>query len=166
MDADRVSPWLARGLYLFGLALIVTASIDLFSSVWPIRAGEMSWRYGFLGLAAGYLQTPMLGLIMIILTAAWQREATMLRAAGSVCLVAAVLLLLVMGVFGIDVMSMRQIRAEDAQLGVLVGGAVQEVKYFMAMLVFAAIGQGSLKTARSSAATWAKKKPGIVSTAK
>ena len=159
-----VSPWLIRGIYLFGFAFMLTAAIDLFTTVWPLRPTEMNWRYGFLGLAAGYLQTPTLGLLLIAGGAIWSRNATILRAVGYASLVLALVLLVVMGVFGLDVIQVRQVRAEEARAGVLYGGIFQEIKYFVAMIVLVLIGQGALKTAKRSASTWAKLAPGIVST--
>ena len=69
MRTSDISPWFIWGLYLFGLALMVTAGIDLLTTVWPFRLDQAAWRYGFLGLAAGYLQTPTLGLILITFAA-------------------------------------------------------------------------------------------------
>lgn len=159
-----VSPWLVWGIYLFGIAFMLTAAIDLFTTVWPLRPAEMTWRYGFLGLAAGYLQTPTLGLLMIALGAIWQRNAGLLQAVGVVCLVLAVAYVIVMGVFALDMLQVRQIRPPEAQAGILYGGIFQELKYFVAMCVFVLIGQGCLKTAKNSAADWSMKAPGIVST--
>lgn len=163
-DRD-VSPWFIWGIYLFGVAFMLTAAIDLFTTVWPMRPTEMTWRYGFLGLAAGYLQTPTLGLLMIALGAIWERNAALLRAVGFVCLGTALIYLIVMGIFALDVLQVRQIRPAEAQAGVLYGGIFQEIKYFVAMCVFVLLGQGCLKTAKASASSWARKPPGIVSKA-
>ena len=163
---DELSPWVARGLYLFGLALMLHASIDLFSTVWPMRWTELAWRYGFLGLAAGYLQTPTLGLLFIAGTAIWQDDARVVRAVGVVFMVCAVILLGIIGVFGLDVLAMRDLRAPEARSGVLVGGVLQEVKYSVATVVFVLLGHGFSKTAKrmASAAARVTKKHGIVST--
>lgn len=148
---DRVvSPWLVRGVYLFGVAFMLTAAIDLFTTVWPPRPTEMTWRYGFLGLAAGYLQTPTLGLLLVAGAAIWNRNAAVLRVVGSASLLSALVVLIVMGVFGLDVLQVRQLRAEEMRSSVLYGGIFQEVKYFVAMLVLVLIGQGMLKTAKST----------------
>lgn len=163
-DRD-VSPWLVWGIYLFGVAFMLTAAIDLFTTVWPMRPTEMTWRYGFLGLAAGYLQTPALGIVMIALAAIWQRNATLLRGVGVVCLATALMYLIIMGVFALDVLQVRQIRPPEAQAGVLYGGIFQEIKYGVAMCVYVLMGLGCLKTGKASASSWAKKAPGIVSKA-
>lgn len=161
-DRD-VSPWLIWGIYLFGVAFILTAAIDLFSTAWPMRPSEMQWRYGFLGLGGGYLQMPTLGLLLIAVGAILARNATLLRLAGIACLLFALALLVSMGVFGLDVLQVRQLRPEEARTNVLVGGVLQEIKYFVAAGVLVLLGQGCLKTAKESRSDWERKKPGIVS---
>ena len=165
MRTDDVSPWLIRGLYLFGFALILTAAIDLMTTVWPMRPAELAWRYGFLGLAAGYMQTPTLGLLLIMGAAALNDSSMVLRLMALVCLATAVILIGVMGIFGLDVIQMRGLRAEEMRASVLAGGIFQEVKYFVSMLVFAALGYGGLRTARTLSAHAAGRPhaPGIVS---
>lgn len=167
MRSDDLSPWLIRGVYLFGFALMLTAAIDLLTTVWPMRPGEMTWRYGFLGLSAGYLQTPTLGLMLIMGAGIVDGNSLVLRATAGICLLTAVVLLGVMGIFALDVLQVRGIRPEEARRGVLVGGIFQEVKYFVATFVFATLGYGGLQTARRLAEEEARrpKKPGIVSAA-
>lgn len=152
MNSDDVSPWLIRGIYLFGIALILHAVIDLSTTVWPVRITEMAWRYGFLGLGAGYLQTPMLGLLLIAATALWQGDLGLARGVGTALMVSAVVLLLAVALFVLDVVQVRQLQVAEAQTGVLYGGLLQAVKYVLASIILAAMGLGfiqSVKTARS-----------------
>ena len=152
MNSDDVSPWLIRGIYLFGFALILHAVIDLSTTVWPLRVTEMSWRYGFLGLGAGYLQTPTLGLLLIAGTALWQGDLGLARGGGAALTVSALVLMLAVALFMLDVVQVRQLAAAEAQAGVLYGGLWQAVKYVLASIILAAMGRGliqSVKTARS-----------------
>ncbi len=146
MKHTHVSPWVARGLYLFAFALLFTAVVDLSTTVWPMRPGDGSWRYGFLGLMAGYLQTPTLGLVLVVSVALWQRDKGVLRIAGIVSVLAAVALLAAMGVFALDTMQMRAIRAAEAQAAVAAGGLFQALKYLIASVVLACLGLGALQT--------------------
>ncbi len=148
MEPTRVSPWIARGLYLFAVALLLTAVIDLGSTVWPFRPGEVTWRYGFLGLMAGYLQTPTLGLTIALAVALWQESRTMLRVLGTVGLLAAAALLLAVGMFALDVIQMRGMRVDEIQSSVLTGGMLQEVKYVVASVVLVLLGLGAMGTAK------------------
>jgi len=136
-------------MYVFGLAFMVTAGIDLFTTVWPIRPTDMAWRYGFLGLSAGYLQTPTLGLLLILFTALWQGNALLVKIVGVVCAVGALLLLPAMGLFALDVLAMRDVRAAEMQSAVMAGGVFQEVKYVLSTVVLACMGLGALSSAKS-----------------
>jgi hypothetical protein len=72
-----------------------------------------------------------------------------------------------MGIFCLDVIQMRQIRAEEVQAAVLAGGFFQEVKYFVAAYVLAFLGHGALKTAKTAKLQTPgvkHERPGIVST--
>lgn len=150
MHSDDVSPWLIRGIYLFGLALVLHAVIDLSTTVWPLRPSEITWRYGLLGLAAGYLQTPMLGLLLVAGTAMWTENHTLLRVVGLVMLGLGAILLPTAALFMLDVVQIRGLRADEMQDAVLYGGAFQTVKYLLAAVIFVLLGHGALKTAQTA----------------
>jgi hypothetical protein len=161
----QVSPWATRALYLFALVLISMPLLDFLSSVMPARAGDFSWRYGALGLLPGYIHTPMLGLVLGLGVGYWQERAWVLRWGGGVALLAALGLLLLTGVFALDVVQMRGMRPE-AEFAVTAGGILQSTKYMTAALVLALLGHGSMSTGgrmgRANAVRGAAK-PGIVS---
>jgi len=150
MHSDDVSPWLIRGVYLFGIALILHAVIDLSTTVWPVRVSEITWRYGFLGLGAGYLQTPILGLLFIGGTALWTGNLGLARGVGTLLLATSVILLASVGLFMLDVVQVRQLRPAEAQTAVLYGGLFQAVKYVLAALIVAAMGHGLRDSVRTA----------------
>ena len=153
MHSDDVSPWLIRGVYLFGIALILHAVIDLSTTVWPFRITEMTWRYGFLGLGAGYLQTPTLGLLLIAATALWNDDRGIARVVSLIFMAGSLVLIVAAGLFMLDVLQVRQLRPSEAATGVLYGGLFQGLKYVLAALIIAALGHGirdSLRTAALS----------------
>jgi hypothetical protein len=148
MNRTSVSPWAVAGLYLFAVTLVLYPVMDLATTVWPLRFADLGWRYGFLGLLAGYLHTPLLGLVLAMAVAYWQGHAGTLRAGGLVSLLGTVLLLIVMATFLLDVLAMREVRPEDARAGILVGGILQEVKYLGACLLLGCLGLGGVRTAQ------------------
>lgn len=153
MHSDDVSPWLIRGVYLFGIALILHAVIDLSTTVWPFRVTEMTWRYGFLGLGAGYLQTPTLGLLLIAATALWNDDRGIARVVSLIFMAGSLVLIVAAGLFMLDVLQVRQLRPSEAATGVLYGGLFQALKYVLAALIIAVLGHGiraSLRTAALS----------------
>lgn len=149
MHSNDVSPWVVRGLYLFAIVLVLSPIMDLTSTVWPMRPTELTWRYGFLGLTAGYLHTPLLGACLALGLAWWTERDGVLRFVGIAMLASVLPLLLAMGMFMLDVLQMRGLREADVQQAVLVGGILQEVKYGSALLVLLALGFGAVRTAGS-----------------
>ncbi|MEQ1855247.1 MAG: hypothetical protein ABL963_02190 [Longimicrobiales bacterium] len=163
MTRATPSPWAVAGLYVFAAMLFASPLIDLFSTAWPPRVGDLSWRYGFMGLAAGYLQTPLLGLVLACAVAYWQNHSATLRMLGLLSIVAAVVLLPLLALWPMDVMQMRGLRAPEVQSGVAIGGAIQELKYLGAFLVTGILGLGCMRTASELSNTSRRQTPGIVS---
>jgi len=98
---------LAGPLYVLALLLVVTPPIDVLANVWPIRLGEVSWRYGTVGASSGYLLTPLLGLGLACLLAIVRRQRTMLRVMVVVCLVVGVTLVVAAIDFALDAAQLR-----------------------------------------------------------
>lgn len=160
-----LSPWATRGLYLFALVLVTMPLLDFVTSVMPARAGDFNWRYGALGLLPGYLHTPMLGLVLALGVGYWEERRWILRVGGALAIASALGLLLLTGVFALDVAQMRSMRPE-AELAVLAGGALQSTKYLTAALVLTLLGHGSMSTGGRlgrAAPSRASTNPGIVS---
>jgi hypothetical protein len=137
-----------RGLYHFALTRMLSPVCDLLSTVWPLRPTEMAWRYGMLGLTAGYLQTPILGLVLGMAVAYWDGEPGILRFGSILSLAGTVVLLIAMATFALDVVGMRAVRPDEARAGILVGGVLQQFKYLGAALVLACLGVGGLVSAK------------------
>ncbi len=165
MSPDDVSRWLIRAAYLFGFALMFTAAFDLLSTVWPFRFGDLTWRYGFLGLGAGYLQSPAMGVVLLIGVGIWDRHPTMVRIAAVISLIAAVAIVGAMGVFALDALQVRPMTPPESQQSVLVGLVVQEIKYGIAALVYGLTGLGAMRTATKLDAQMGDGRPGIVAAA-
>jgi len=164
MTRSHPSQWAISGLYLFALVLVFSPMMDLASTVWPARFGELAWRYGFLGLLPGYIHTPILGLIMAGLLAYGQGHTSVVRVLAALSLVGALVLLSAMTAFALDVLQMRGLRPPEEQTAVLVGGVLQEVKYLTACVVLALLGLGGRATAKGMKAAGAggRSSPGIV----
>jgi hypothetical protein len=141
--------WVALGAYVFALTLVLGPVIDLITTVLPARPGDVSWRYGFLGLGGGYLQTPLLGVGIAMAVAIWQEDVVLLRALGITATVGAVALLPIMGTWALDVMQMREMREPEVRGGVLMGGVIQGAKYLGACVALGLAGVGVSKKAKA-----------------
>ena len=144
----EVPRWVALGAYVFAVTLVLGPAVDLISTVLPARLGDVGWRYGFLGLGAGYLNTPLLGLGIAIAVAIWQEDAALVRMLGILATVGAVALLPIMGTWVLDVLQMREIREEEVRAGVLMGGVIQGAKYLGACVTLGLAGAGLSRMAK------------------
>lgn len=165
MRRAPVSAWAVRGLYLLALILILSPLVDLISTVWPLRPGDLSWRYGLLGLLGSYVHTAVLGFALGMAAAYVEERNTLLRVFAVTGLVCATALVLAMGLFALDVLQMRALRAEGLRAATLVSGGVQEIKYLAATLVLVCLGAGGVGTARrvaSRAHRGRERGPGII----
>ena len=138
--------WAVRGLYLFSFVLVFWPLVDLATNTLPMHPGDVRWRYGFSGLLAGFLHTPILGLVLATLLAYSRRSRVTLRTLAALELIAALVLLLVMGMFALDVVQVRAMRPPESMPAFLAGAAISEAKHFTAFLVLLALGIGSWQT--------------------
>jgi len=143
----------ALGAYVLALSLVLGPLVDLVTTVLPARLGDVSWRYGFLGLAAGYLHTPLLGLGLATGVAIWQEDRRLLRVLGILATIGAAVLVLVMASWALDVLQMRELREPEARRGVLIGGLIQGAKYLGACVALGLAGAGVSRTLRGSHGT-------------
>lgn len=136
------------GLYVFAFSLIFWPLTDLILNVWPPQPGNVQWRYGFSGLLASFLHTPMLGLLLA-LTVAWQgRQRRVLWFLGVLQLVAAVAMVGIVALFALDLLQVRGFRPPDSLPAMFVGGAVSAGKYMVAATALALLGTGTIRVAR------------------
>jgi len=136
------------GLYVFAFSLIFWPLTDLILNVWPPQPGNVQWRYGFSGLLASFLHTPMLGLLLA-LAVAWQgRQRRVLWFLGILQVVAAVAMVGIVSLFALDLLQVRGFRPPDSLPAMFVGGAVSGGKYLVAATALAFLGTGTIRMAR------------------
>ena len=146
-DHSPPSAWSVAGLYLFGILLFFWPFTDLVTNALPVQLGNLHWRYGFGGLLAAYLNTPILGLVLLMAVAYWLRHVRTLRVLSVFELVMAVGLLVVIVVFALDMLQVRASRPEAARPAVLAGGTIAIAKHFTAAVVLTLLGIGGWRTA-------------------
>ncbi len=103
----RVSRWAIRGLYFFTFIVIFWPGADLITNVWPLQPGNLQWRYGFMGLLAGFPHTPILGLALAMSLAYAMKHDRTLRMLSAINLIGAAGLLAVLLFFPLDVVQLE-----------------------------------------------------------
>lgn len=75
--SDHGTDWLDRlagPIYFATILFIVLPAVDLVTNVWPLRLGDVGWRYGAAGLLSGFLLTPLFGLLLAWVVASLGRH--------------------------------------------------------------------------------------------
>ena len=139
-----------RGIYLFAFVLAFWPLADLITNTWPFQLGNMQWRYGFMGLLAGFLHTPILGLTLAMIVAYAMRQQKALRVISAISILGAAVLLGVMVLFALDVVQIRSTVPEARLPSYQVGALIAELKHFTSFLALLLLGIGGWKTSAAS----------------
>ena len=103
----RPRAWLPA-VYLLALVLVVLPFIETIAGGWPPRPGEVSWRFGTVGIFANFLGTLFLGLLIGTVTAHLLGHRILVRALSVVSLFLGLLLILAMAGFALDYLQLRR----------------------------------------------------------
>lgn len=144
-----VSPWLVRGLYLLALLMAISPLVEYVTTIWPMRPGDLVWRYGALGLGAGHLPNVTVGLAALLGIAYWRGHRAVFYAVALASAAGAVLILPAMAMFALDVLEFRALREEQLRGAVLISGVLQELKYLVTALAMGCMGIGAMQMAGS-----------------
>ncbi len=98
---------LAGPCYFIAFLFVVIPATDFISNVWPLQPGDFRWRFGMTGLLAGFLLTPLLGIMLAGLVAAITEDHRTLRLVSVVAAVGAVVLVILVALFALDVIQFR-----------------------------------------------------------
>ena len=107
-EAGRLGPSLCRGLYAVATLLVLISALDFAAAIWPFLPGDAGWRYGAIGLASGFLVTPLVGVTLAALVAVEQRHAGVVRVLGFLALATGVVLLVGIVAFALDAIQVRR----------------------------------------------------------
>ncbi len=94
------------GLY-FAVLLIVLPAVDFTTNVWPLRFGDVQWRFGAIGLLAGFTLTPLLGIFGALLAASLLELTAVQRVIAFLSVALAAILVLALPLFVLDWLQMR-----------------------------------------------------------
>jgi hypothetical protein len=145
--------------YSVAFLLVLFPLLDMALSVWPVRAGELAWRFGATGLFSRVLITPLLGLLLAFAVAVLLEQRRVLR--GISILSGLVGLAIVGGVilFLLDALQMRpRVRAE-AKMAFDMTTVVALAKYGFGVLVLSAFAVTGWKSSKGESAAEGKRVP-------
>jgi hypothetical protein len=138
---DAIHRFVAPAYITAGIFLI-TAALDIATLAYPANPSAIVWRFGTVGAISNYLMTGFFGLTMACATAMYYRHLAMLRVLSVLSLAGAVMLLVILGDFGLNVAQIHR-TVPPAQMNAFqIGTAKATIKYGMtivALLVLAIV---------------------------
>lgn len=130
---DDAEPLVAP-LYFVALLLVATPTIDFVTSVLPLRPSNIEWRFASVGLLSGFLLTPLLGIVVAMVTAAMAGRRRTQRALAIVNAVTCGLAIVILLMFLLDIVQLRSVVQAEAKAS-FEGAAVKAVLKHMSFVV-------------------------------
>jgi len=149
---------LAGALYLVGALLLVVTLVDYLATIWPHRPSAVEWRYGSVGLAGGFLLSPLLGLTLILMAGAWSASRSALWTTEIVGVVVAVTLVVLSALFILDGLQVRASVAEEMKGPFLFGVAKALFKLLTGAAAFFLASVAARRVRRTTLVTGSAKK--------
>ena len=102
------------GAYPLAAVLILGPVLDGLVRTWPIRMGEVAWRFGAVGIWLNVLVTPLLGAFMIVAAAVGLGHRRLVRASAGVLWMVTGTLLIAEVAFALDYLQLRGVVSPEA----------------------------------------------------
>ena len=122
---------LAWPVYVAGGLTLVLPLVDLLASVWPMRVGQLEWRFGTIGLLSGFTLSPVLGLVMCMAAAAVLEHRMVQRVFAAVGMLGAVLLIGFTVIFAFDWLQYRAAAPQEAKSPMDTGSIKAIIKHLL-----------------------------------
>lgn len=145
MRRYRLLGWAAYGV---ALLLILLPILDSFLGVWPFHPEQVTWRFGAVGLFSRAVMTPVLGLLLGIVTAAAFESPAVMRLFSAFSFVGALLALAALGIFILDATQTRTQVVAEATAAFNAASGVAVIKYGLGAVLCALLGIGGWRAAR------------------
>lgn len=105
----------AGPIYFLAFLYLFLSLVDYLAYIWPLTPGQVNWRYGAIGLVGGFLLTPLMGLVLLLLVAGYLEHRGVRVLTGVLSGTLAIILLLGTMLFLLDALQMRGTIAEAAR---------------------------------------------------
>jgi hypothetical protein len=142
---------LAWPTYFVAFLMVMTPALDYVTNVWPVRIGDVGWRYGSAGLLAGFMLTPLFGLLFALGASVVLGHRVVMRALSVVNVVLAIALLVAVVFFALDVLQVRATVQEEALPMFDTGAIKATTKYLTMALALGWLGLVGLRVTKRSA---------------
>ncbi len=139
---------LAWAAYSVAFILIVVPLTEVLLGIWPLRIGQVNWRFGAAGLVSQSVITPLLGMLLAVTTAALVEHRVTARVLAGFALLGGVLGALALAMFSLDALEARSaVRTESLQ-AFDKAAVVAAVKFVLGSISAVLLGVGGWKASR------------------
>jgi hypothetical protein len=139
---------LIAAVYVLAALMLVLPLLEVTLSVWPLRFGQTSWRFGTLGLVSQALVTPLLGGLLLILAGLQLGHRRTVRVLAVTALLATVLLVMAVPLFVLDAVQMRGEVRPEAQRAFDLSSMLATIKLLATLVVTGLTGVGGWRITR------------------
>jgi hypothetical protein len=117
--------------YVVALVFILSPLVDVVTNFYPFDPGSVQWRYGAVGIMSNYLISAVFGLLLGTFAAALSGHTRVLWTFIALNFVLAVALVLILGLFSLDVVQLRNLVRPEAAEMFKIGAAKAALKLLM-----------------------------------
>ena len=143
-DIRRIAP----PAYVVALALVLIPLADVAVAVFPWRMMEPRWRFGATGVVSNALLLPLAGLLVGLAVSVIAEHRLTRKVIGVVGVVAAMLCVLLLIVFGLDAVQTRAAVRPEMRAGFATAAIAAAFKLCMAIVVFGTVATTALARQR------------------
>lgn len=102
-------------MYFIAILLIATPALDFVTSILPLRPSNIEWRFATVGLLSGFQLTPLLGIVLAMVTAALAGQSRVQRVFAILNAVVAAASAVVLVFFLLDIVQLRSVVQPEAK---------------------------------------------------
>lgn len=151
-DALNSRPWV-HALYSVALLLLLQPIAETMAVGWPVRLGEVGWRFGVTGSFLTLLGTFAAGLGLASLAAYLLGHRLVLRTIGILAIVLACVITMILASFALDWVQLRRMVRADVKGGFDLAAVKSLVAALLGIIAFAAMGWTGISASRQPGAS-------------
>jgi hypothetical protein len=142
---------LTPAAYVVAFVFVLSPLVDVVANFYPFDPGSVQWRYGAVGITSNYLISGVFGLLLGTVAAALAGHTRVLWVFTALDILLAVLLVAMLGLFGLDVLQLRNVVRPEAAAMFKIGALKAGLKLLMVAVSLLTLGVFGYKAARAEA---------------
>lgn len=148
-------------LYLSAIGLIIIPLLDFVTSILPLQPYDIRWRFASVALLSGFLFTPLLAIMFLMVVSALAEDRTFQRVVGVLNLVLVVLLGALLVLFALDVLELRHGLPDAERVPFDMSALRATAKYGFMVVILLVLGIVGIRVSRAPRASRASRREAV-----